>query len=294
MQAMGSHHLEGEKDPDGRAFVAWSPDGTKLASVIFGESAPIRIWSAKDDRYQLLAVSSSASFYAIAWSPDSSKLFVAGIIASYIFYDLTPDHPQSRVIGPFVISVGWSPDGSKLAGGSVDGPIYILDATTGQRLATLEGHQGVVEAVAWSPDGQTLASASYDNTVRIWDPATGKVLDAFPITNDSKRISSLIAWSPYGGRLTYAGGVASSAVARTRTLVGGAVHMVVPAPTVEKLQTITKGCAKADVQQRLASRLDTTKLSDFIAEVKRLPKEQIPPACAADLIAVAEVLQKKQ
>ena len=52
-------------------------------------------------------------------------------------------------------------------------------------------------------------------------------------------------------------------------------------------------CTGAEMQQRLTTRLDAKQLPQFVDEVKKLTKDQIPPACAADLIAVAEALQRQ-
>ncbi|KAK3305077.1 WD40-repeat-containing domain protein, partial [Chaetomium strumarium] len=57
----------------------------------------------------------------------------------------------------------------------------IWDPTTGQCVATLEGHRYSVYSVAWSPDASRLASASYDETVKIWDPATGQCVATLEI-----------------------------------------------------------------------------------------------------------------
>jgi WD40 repeat protein len=46
---------------------------------------------------------------------------------------------------------------------------------SGQRLATLPGHRGRVNALAAWPDGRLL-SASADRTLRVWDPGSGRCL----------------------------------------------------------------------------------------------------------------------
>ncbi len=149
--------------------------------------------------------------------------------------------------------------------------------------------------MAWSPDGNRLVSASFVDGERLWDVVTGKILETFLRANNPNAGGLSVAWSPYGGRLAYVGSVTDSAVARTQTLVGSAIQIVVPSPSLDELQTITKRCTgQPELQQRLISRADTAHLPDFISEVKKLPKEQMPPACAADLIAVANALQQKR
>ncbi|HEY7355013.1 MAG TPA: TIR domain-containing protein, partial [Ktedonobacterales bacterium] len=75
-----------------------------------------------------------------------------------------------------VYAVAWSPDGSRLASASGDTTLRLWDAASGKELATLIGHTTGVMAVAWSPDGTRLASASGDKTMRLWDAASGQPL----------------------------------------------------------------------------------------------------------------------
>jgi len=75
-------------------------------------------------------------------------------------------------------NAAFSPDGRRLAGGGGDGTVRLWDATTGQELHALRGHNGSVTDVAYSPDGRQIASASLDHTVKLWDAATGQVVHA--------------------------------------------------------------------------------------------------------------------
>jgi WD40 repeat protein len=52
----------------------------------------------------------------------------------------------------------------------------IWSAKTGNRLAALEGHCGLVESVAFSPNGKVLATAGQDSNVLLWNPETGERL----------------------------------------------------------------------------------------------------------------------
>ena len=71
----------------------------------------------------------------------------------------------------------------------------LYDATSGERLHLLEGHQNTAACVAFSPDGRWLATGSHDRTIRVWDVATGKTRHVIAAHRD--KIRSLV-FSPDG------------------------------------------------------------------------------------------------
>ena len=55
-----------------------------------------------------------------------------------------------------------------------DNLIHLVNATSGQRTATLVGHEGEVNEVRFTPSGDLALSCSNDRTVRVWDLHNGK------------------------------------------------------------------------------------------------------------------------
>ena len=68
----------------------------------------------------------------------------------------------------------WSPDGTTLATPCDDSNIYVWDAATGMRKATLEGTTNLGIVAAFHPAGTLLASNDWESRLRIWDPILGR------------------------------------------------------------------------------------------------------------------------
>ncbi len=63
----------------------------------------------------------------------------------------------------------FSPDETVLVVGLATGGIQLLDITTGDKLATLDGHTAPIVKFLFLSDGKTLVSTGYDGTILVWD-----------------------------------------------------------------------------------------------------------------------------
>jgi len=63
--------------------------------------------------------------------------------------------------------------------GSSDCTIKVWNASTGECLRTLVGHDSLVRALALDPASGRLVSASYDKVVKVWDLRTGRTVQQF-------------------------------------------------------------------------------------------------------------------
>lgn len=159
--------------------VRFSPDGARLA-LAGGES--VRIVAPSQNAPETSIQTKLVQVLDAAWSPDSALLAVAGGNAGTAGQvELWDMHARRAVreMKPFrdlIYAVAFSPDGKRLAVGSAEGTLRLLDAVSGETIATLTGHSGPVLCVAWAPDGGSLASGSADRSIRIWEAETGQLL----------------------------------------------------------------------------------------------------------------------
>lgn len=89
-----------------------------------------------------------------------------------------------RLAGP-VYAVAFSPDGSRVAVAGADPEVRVQDTKNGSRVARLKGHAGTIFAVQFTPDGQRLITAGSDGLLRVYSLAKGELvsaLDGVPLT----------------------------------------------------------------------------------------------------------------
>ena len=189
--------------------IAWSPDGSKLATASWDKTA--KVWEAGTGRELLTLRGHQSPVWSIAWSPDGSKLATASDDKTAKVWEAGAGRELLTLHGHqcSVQSIAWSPDGSKLATASDDRTAKVWETGADRELLTLRPHhQDNVQSIAWSPDGSKLATASYDQTARVWEAGvweagTGRELLTLGVNQD-KVVT--IAWSPDGSKLATAGG----------------------------------------------------------------------------------------
>lgn len=81
-------------------------------------------------------------------------------------------------LGDHVIRLAWSPDGKLLAAALVGGPVAIFHGETGERIATLPGHNVGTTCLSWRFDSAAIATGGQDGKVRVWNPETADLLAA--------------------------------------------------------------------------------------------------------------------
>ncbi|PPQ94743.1 hypothetical protein CVT25_007691, partial [Psilocybe cyanescens] len=77
--------------------------------------------------------------------------------------------------GMAICAVAFSMNGTQIASGSDDGFVRIWDASSGEELKILKGHNDGVSSVSFTSDDRWIASGSDDFSVRVWDVWNGEI-----------------------------------------------------------------------------------------------------------------------
>jgi len=146
--------------------LAWSPDGTTLASGKDLANGWVSVWNTKT--WQLR--------YEHGEHGDDANRF-----------------PTAR----FPTSLTFSCDGSALAVGNSVGTLRLWDGSSGNTVQSVSEHTGSVGGLAFSPHGEVLTSGHGDSVVRFWDIESGRLLEEFPWDHNRNSIGC-VAWSADG------------------------------------------------------------------------------------------------
>jgi WD40 repeat protein/energy-coupling factor transporter ATP-binding protein EcfA2 len=147
---------------------AFSSDGTRIATSSRDDS--VRIWAARTGvELNVLKVHKPSR---VGFSPDGTHLLISSEDGAAELWDVGTG--REILLQGLAVNAKFSPDGNWVVSGGYlsPNPPTVWDASTGQKLFTLEGHAGPVNGVDFSPDGTLLATGSEDQTARIWDVET--------------------------------------------------------------------------------------------------------------------------
>ena len=193
--------------------VAWSPNGTRLASASYDKT--VRVWDTSNGTSILTYPGHWDRVQTVAWSPDGKRIASAGDDSTVQVWDAATGQQIMTYRGHTnaVQAIAWSPDGKRVASAGDDKTIQVWDVPSGVLVSSYRSHTGKVTAVAWSPDGRRIASGGEDKSVQIWLPFKDKnsfftlrlaPRGQFIYKGHSGRVNGL-AWSPNGQRIASAG-----------------------------------------------------------------------------------------
>jgi WD40 repeat protein/serine/threonine protein kinase/tetratricopeptide (TPR) repeat protein len=198
--------LHGDPNEDGVKKLAFSPDGSWLASGY--TDGYVTLWDVvRRKEVRTLVPKGLSPVGALAFSPDGSRL--AGALGRNV---TIWDPHNGRIIHTLehsgkIFGLAYSPDGTQLATGSEksdESPVVRLwDPATGQAISELKcpAYGSPAVWVAFSPDGTRLAATCGDQVI-VWDPRTGREIPTS--VRDPQHRLTAVAFSPDGTLLAAA------------------------------------------------------------------------------------------
>lgn len=190
--------------------VAWSPDGSRIASG--AEGPALNVWAADTGELLTTIATQARVIASLAWSPDSAQLASGAGGGARDVIEIWSAQTWERVrvlteLDGWAFSTAWSPDGSVIMGSDGGGRIKFWDNDTGTLLRSVVGtpYTDYVWSVAWSPDGSRFVSGTgpFDDTVKVWDAASGSI--NYTLRGHAAIIYS-VSWSANDNQIASASG----------------------------------------------------------------------------------------
>jgi WD40 repeat protein len=226
---------------------------------------------------------------ASSWDANNGLLYLAKANQMIEVWNESNGEVQTQFqTASYVEVTELSPNGSFLAVVTSDRRIRLYDTQTFAILRSLEFpvQTNNILQLAWSPDNQLLVGVDAPSQrLIIWDIHSGEVIQMLPNTQ-SEAVVSTLEFSPFGGQIFWG----YSTVIRdiSSEINFGSISSVILNPSLERFQAIAAACG---AEQLVGESVTDAALPAVITDLQTMTDEQIPPACAADLLAIAQALQ---
>jgi len=178
-----------EAHPEGMTAVAWSPNGSIIASGSGSRGGPIRLWDAASGKSLGELEGHTSAIYELIFSADSAWLYSASADQTIRIWDVERRLPLAILRGSSdeVYGLALSPDGTTLTSACKDGVVAFWDARPRPekerpRLIVWDLSQELGQFVVpdFAPDGEVLA-VPRNGTVRLVDLATLREVEQLPL-----------------------------------------------------------------------------------------------------------------
>lgn len=163
--------------------VAFSPDGTKLASGAFDFQTII--WDVETGAALRRLGGHTGPVRALAFTPSGEQLLTGANDNLMILWDVETGQEIRRFVGNrgSVVALSLSPDGTQVVSASVGGELIIWDLATASIVRRLQERGTGFTDVAFSPDGLHLLASIGGGQLLYWDAVTGNLLNNFQVAN---------------------------------------------------------------------------------------------------------------
>lgn len=170
------HSLGGHLDTV--AGIAFTPDGSKLASASFDKT--VRLWEVKTGKLLHTYTGHSDVVYGVAFSPDGSWFATASKDRTNRIVETATGKGLLTLSGmdQEVMAVAIRPDGQQVVTSGLETQLSWWDPKTAERLKRTAGPGVAVHELAFDAKGTVCAVAGGDGSVRFYKPQGGDLLKA--------------------------------------------------------------------------------------------------------------------
>lgn len=195
--------------------IAFRKDSRHVATC--GSDMLVKLWKLEEGGKEIQTFRGHKDWLtSVNFSKDGFYLVSSGVDRLIRINEITTqDVPLLAEQAGNQLAVAVSPDGKYIASGGTDRTIKIWERATGNSVATLFGHEGIVTSLLFSADSKRIVSGSlgvlqdrveiHAPALKVWDVATAKELPPSPVAGPAgvrlKYTPSLLSITPDGTKL---------------------------------------------------------------------------------------------
>ncbi len=158
--------------------VAFSPDGTKLAVLEWGNNSRVRLFLTTTGR-TLGEFDAGGRLSGLSFSADGKQLLACDRKTRVTVWSVPAGEVSHRleVKVNALVTAAFAPDGKSVVAGSQDLDAVQIELATGKELHRFRVYPSST-CLGFTPDGKALAVGTADGSISQWDLATGQRLAA--------------------------------------------------------------------------------------------------------------------
>lgn len=294
-------------DPDASDPV-WSVDGSTITFRDAGQVGTSVYDSQTGAFIRRIPGMFWGSGFDMIWSADRNLVF-ANALKYILLLDPNSGIEVKRIAVPdlermSIYAFDLSHDGQRIAlsvdtqtqPSEFESSLFLLDPTSETFTPLVQGLGEPITYILWGEQDSEIVAIT--NTEILIVDTNGTLLNRFPRRNG---VFVGASYSQFGGQLRVGysrlfDSSSSQVASANRDTAGtsqfsGLVQVIVPDPSPARLASIAAACnAPQSVTRALPSQSTDAAVARFETALAALPGDAIPPACEADLRAVAEAL----
>jgi hypothetical protein len=174
--------------------VAWSPDGTHVASG--SDDKTVQVWEAANGNHSFALSGLASTVLSMAWSPDGTHIASGGANDGTVqVWDTTGRNTSTFHThnDSAVMALAWSPDDERIVSSNFDGllaSLQVWDIANRGRSYSIDLPTAYALAVNWSSDGKHISSTELSGTMRVTDVSTRQSIYTFGQDDTTGRLTA--------------------------------------------------------------------------------------------------------